>query len=618
MQFECDSCNAKYKISGDKVRGRVVRFPCRKCDHKILIDGRQRDADVTVPAGEAYNFDDVTRKSEPVSPFSEHEAATARARRPSSPARRRSPSVPPRRPSAASRRVSSMPAAATAIAANSAFVGQQRGLTPRVPTTALAPTPASNDLPEWHVSVNDVPIGPIRLEEMAHKIDAGAVSEYSLVWRHGLEEWRPLATVPELMSLLHERRHSGPPPRSSFSSMPPFVETRVSLSEPSPSAAIPGLMHVAAPADDEIEPLADALQPEVDFEVGLNALSQPPAPLGPEGVFESSPQLGSYSGLPPTADDSVSVPSAPPEPVAAAAEESDKRISLGVWALILAVVVFAGVAGFLAFERFGEQIINELLGSNAPAKVATPERAPVLPVVEEPVAEPEPMAAAAEEEPIDATAEEALLGQTDPNAAEGALADGATAEAETSELEGAPAGEEQAVIVPPPDPKDNRPKMAPAPRAKPKARRRPRPAPVAAAPKTAPTNDLSNAEQKILDEFDSSGEAAPAKIAVKQSSSAQSDKPALDGDAVRETVAANKPRLQRCYERAIRGQTSPGTVRLDMTVTVASSGRVKAVASTGNGPGGLAECIEASVRRWRFPESSEGGPAKFPLVFSAN
>ena len=32
----------------------------------------------------------------------------------------------------------------------------------------------------------------------------------------------------------------------------------------------------------------------------------------------------------------------------------------------------------------------------------------------------------------------------------------------------------------------------------------------------------------------------------------------------------------------------------------------------------LAECIEASVRRWRFPASSEGGPAKFPIVFSAN
>ncbi|MGB5192979.1 MAG: zinc-ribbon domain-containing protein, partial [Polyangiales bacterium] len=76
MRFECDSCHAKYKISDEKVRGRVVRFPCRKCDHKILIDGRQQDADVTVPAGAAYQFGEITRKSEPVSRFSAHEVAT--------------------------------------------------------------------------------------------------------------------------------------------------------------------------------------------------------------------------------------------------------------------------------------------------------------------------------------------------------------------------------------------------------------------------------------------------------------------------------------------------------------------------------------------------------------
>jgi hypothetical protein len=105
---------------------------------------------------------------------------------------------------------------------------------------------------------------------------------------------------------------------------------------------------------------------------------------------------------------------------------------------------------------------------------------------------------------------------------------------------------------------------------------------------------------------------------VEKSRSTQSKKPPLDGDAVRATVTTNKPRLQRCYERAVRGQQSPPSVRLDVTVTVAASGRVKAVNASGSGPGGLAECVEASVRRWRFPASSEGGPAKFPIVFSAN
>jgi len=258
MRFECDSCHAKYKISDEKVRGRVVRFPCRKCDHKILIDGRQRDPDVTVPAGAAYGFDEVARKSQPVSSFG-HEAPTARARSTSSPVRRRPPSVPPRRSSAASRRLSSAPAAAS-----SALVGQHPGLAPPVPDMrGRVSVAGAADVPEWHVSINDVPVGPIRLEEMAHKIDSGAVSEYSLVWREGFDEWRPLATVPKLMGLLHERRHSGPPSRSRFSSMPPFVDSHTASAAPVRPTGSPSAAPASRAAQDEVPvdfaPLAEAL-----------------------------------------------------------------------------------------------------------------------------------------------------------------------------------------------------------------------------------------------------------------------------------------------------------------------------------------------------------------------
>jgi hypothetical protein len=187
-------------------------------------------------------------------------------------------------------------------------------------------------------------------------------------------------------------------------------------------------------------------------------------------------------------------------------------------------------------------------------------------------------------------------------------------EAEAVQSEDAKAAE-AAAIVEPPSPADDGPAMAPAPPRRPRARRSPRPKPAEAASKG---ESLSAEEQKVLDDFDSSGDAAPAKIDVEKSSSTQSKKPPLDGDAVRATVTTNKPRLQRCYERAVRGQQSAPSVRLDVTVTVAASGRVKAVNASGSGPGGLAECVEASVRRWRFPASSEGGPAKFPIVFSAN
>ena len=546
MRFECDSCHAKYKISDEKVRGRVVRFPCRKCNHKILIDGREGDPDVTVPAGAAYGFDEVTRKSGPASSFG-HDAPTARARRPSSPGRRRSSSMPPRRSSVASRRLSSAPAAAS-----SALVGQHPGLAPPVPP---APMAGISDVPEWHVSINDVPVGPIRLEELAHKIDASAVSEYTLVWREGFDEWRPLATVPELMALLHERRHSGPPSRTSFSSMPPFIDSRSSIAEPAapvgPPAPPPAAAAVQQEAADEFAPLADALQPETDLPDALGEMSQPPAPLGPAGVFQSSPKLGSFSGLPAEPDELVSVPSVPP-PAAAATAEPRRGLSVGVLALIVAVAVFSAVVALLAFDRFGDSLLTDLLGKREAAAVAPPVPAPMD--TPPPVEEPEVAVEGSAAEGVAAEDGEQLADGEEADVAAEVAGEGEPVEGEAVEGEDA----EAAAAIEPPNPADDGPTMAPARPRKPKARRSPRPKPAAAAPKG---ESLSAAEQKVLDDFDSTGDAAPAKIDVEKSGSTQSKKPPLDGDAVRATVTTNKPRLQRCYERAVRGQHSPPSVR---------------------------------------------------------
>jgi predicted Zn finger-like uncharacterized protein len=599
MRFECDSCHAKYKISDEKVRGRVVRFPCRRCEYGILIDGRGGDPEVTVPAGAAYGFDEVTRKSQPASSFG-HEAPTARARRTSSPVRRRPPSVPPRRPSAVSRRLSSAPAAAS-----TALTGQHPGLAPPVPAMGASGSfSGMGEVPEWHVSINDVPIGPVRLEEMAHKIDAGAVSEYSLVWREGFDEWRPLAAVPKLMALLHERRYSGPPSRTSFSSMPPFVDSRTSIAVSAQRAAAsssPRASH-AAQRDVQVEfaPLADALQPDPDLPFALTEISQPPAPIGQASVFPSSPQIGSFSGLPAALDEQASVPSVPPHAAVSTAEPRP-GLSLGVLAMIVAVAVFSGVVAFLAFDRFGDSLLRDLLGKSGRAKVVSPVSAPI----DTPTLVSEPEAA------VEGTAAEDVATEDGEQLTEGEASE-AAAQSEAAVSDTAEATR-AALVIKPPNPADDGPRMAPR---RAKIRRSLRPTPTVAAP--AEGDSLSAEDRKLLDDFGSGTHAAPAKIDVEKSASAQSAKPPLDGDGVRATVTTNKPRLQRCYERAIRGQQSPPSVRLDVTVTVAASGRVKNVSAEGSGPGGLAECIEASVRRWRFPASSEGGPAKFPIVFSTN
>lgn len=460
---------------------------------------------------------------------------------------------------------------------------------------------SGGDVAEWHVSINDVPVGPIRLDEMAHKIDAGAVSEYALVWREGFDEWRPLATVPELMALLHERRFSGPPSRTSFSAMPPFVDSRTSTAQPVRGSARPSrpsaARHLHREMPVELVALADALQSTTD----LGEMSQPPALLGAAGTFQSSPPLGSFSGLPAALEAQVSVPSIPPQ-TAAESTEPRRGLSLGGLAMIVAVAVFSAVVAFLVFERYGDSLLQDVLGKRAPAAVPTPAPAPL----DAPPAE-EPQVAAKEGAPEEAATEEReqLVGDDEAEAP----ADGEPAASDDAEAV------DTVLAIEPPNPSDNAPRMKPAEPRRLRVRSEPRPDSVEVAPEG---DAVTTADQELLEDFGSSAHDAPAKIDVDKPGSAQSDNPPLDGDAVRATVATNKPRLQRCYERAIRGLPSPPSVRLDVTVTVVASGRVKNVSAEGSAPGGLAECIEASVRRWRFPESSEGGPAKFPIVFSAN
>ena len=61
---------------------------------------------------------------------------------------------------------------------------------------------------EWFVGINDVPVGPIRLGEIRKRAMIGAITPDSMVWRDGLEAWRPLRTFPELVAVLEESMSS--------------------------------------------------------------------------------------------------------------------------------------------------------------------------------------------------------------------------------------------------------------------------------------------------------------------------------------------------------------------------------------------------------------------------
>jgi hypothetical protein len=86
----------------------------------------------------------------------------------------------------------------------------------------MAVLSSASSTEEWYVGINGVPVGPVRLSDLRRKASNGLINEESLVWREGFEEWVPLRTFPELVSLLKEAANSG----------------RTSLT-PTPSAAAP-------------------------------------------------------------------------------------------------------------------------------------------------------------------------------------------------------------------------------------------------------------------------------------------------------------------------------------------------------------------------------------------
>jgi predicted Zn finger-like uncharacterized protein len=144
MKFLCSHCKAKYQIADEKVAGRALRMTCRSCKNEIVIHGE---------AGAAATY--LTPSQAPMG----------------------SPS----------------PVAAPPSPLGMDFSRQVGG--------NLRAPPVPQPIDEWHVGINDTPIGPIRREEVARKLANGALHPDSLAWREGLDDWLPIRAIPELAVL---------------------------------------------------------------------------------------------------------------------------------------------------------------------------------------------------------------------------------------------------------------------------------------------------------------------------------------------------------------------------------------------------------------------------------
>src|SRR5689334_10486292 len=268
MKFLCDNCKAKYQIADEKVAGKTVRMKCRKCGHQIELRAAVTETSTATAPPKPPG---APRPPQPVAPRAGLATSLSATKpRPSHPS---APLAPSALAGAFQRNVDEAPASVAQGAARNS-------------TIELSVTD------EWYVAINGVPVGPVRISELRRKAAAGAVTEESLCWQEGLEEWRPIRSIPDLAALVREaalgNRPSliGPPPATDPGTArapsrfppPPRQPSAPRNSEPPPAPR----PIATAPTRNNVVPLrpaASAFPPDNSAMDDIGGLG----PLGPTG-----------------------------------------------------------------------------------------------------------------------------------------------------------------------------------------------------------------------------------------------------------------------------------------------------------------------------------------------
>ena len=180
MKFTCDSCDAAYMISDEKVGPNGVKVRCKKCGNVIT----------------------VTRAEESAAP----PRRRRRPRRPPPPAASRpggalddrAGPAPSTTPSAPGRRR----AAGAGPEAPDLDAGPGRHAPRRRPACAARSAPPAPAATEWYVAIGEAQVGPLPLAEVRQEVGGGRHRPRHLVWRPGMADWGPLSAVAELAAYL--------------------------------------------------------------------------------------------------------------------------------------------------------------------------------------------------------------------------------------------------------------------------------------------------------------------------------------------------------------------------------------------------------------------------------
>lgn len=433
---------------------------------------------------------------------------------------------------------------------------------------------------QWHVSINDVPVGPITEEELSVKAKGGAIDGESLVWREGFDNWKPFRQVVELSHLwseeaLQARQAKSIPAHDPFAPVAgalPEDELNLPPQDDGPTKAVSAMDifggragHISSvpPATPQppahTAPETASISPAV--EVAPEPIADPFAPAEPHApsLTASISDLNLEVSSPGQA---VPILAAAPDPAVVeaqmVAEVSAQRrgLPVGAW------IAIAG-AGFFGITLAAIVGIKMLGGENANAQVAAVTTTPAAP-------------ADSAEKPVNQE-----LGELEfPTAAD------TDDEKPSRKRHGR---------------QEDQPKHRSAPTAKEKGH----------------GANVTDAQRRMMERMGGSGSAASINIAGRYGGSKEPQGEGLDAKQLSRVVKKNRPALQRCYERAAKGNPNIPAIRLDITIGVGMSGTVTKVRAKGEDFNGLKRCITSSVRRWSFPRSGNSTQTAFPVVFQA-
>lgn len=207
MNFVCDRCKQKYHVADEKLRGRAVtRFRCKKCENVIELD--LAAIAHTTPSAEPEPDAVPTVTAPTVAKPAPKPVTTAPLSRPRSPTMVGNASASP-----AASGIAKPPVRARAATVTGTALGGSLGA--RATATAAKPAPSAEPARErttsailnasengWYAGIRDLPVGPLTRKELLAKVQSGDVTADTLVWREGLDDWRPLRNVAELGDML--------------------------------------------------------------------------------------------------------------------------------------------------------------------------------------------------------------------------------------------------------------------------------------------------------------------------------------------------------------------------------------------------------------------------------